>query len=113
MQSIVIQGELSAQDLQSALDASGVEREAAAAYAFGEVRVIVLVGQKYFMRTNTRVGVAVVAATDGKTQRIDIAQAGGAQGLFGVEWGAGDSIEAGVYNEIGALAQQRGLPINP
>lgn len=109
MLSLVLNGELTGGDLQDALAAAGAQAQATGAYAFGEVRVAIVIGQMYFMRTNTHVGVAVVAATDGKTQRIDVAQAGGGQGLFGIEWGAGETIETKVYNAVGSLAQQRGI----
>ena len=86
-----------------------MELQGAAAYAFGGTRISLFLGRKHFFRMNSYLGVSLVAATDGATQRIDIGQAGGGSGLIGMEWGAGDDLEASIYNSLAALLQQKGL----
>jgi hypothetical protein len=113
MQSVLVHGEISPDDLRGVIDAAGVEYQSGAAYAFGTTRVVFLLGRKHFFRSNSYLGVCLVAATDGTTQRIDIGQAGGGAGLMGVEWGAGDDLEANVYNSLAAVINARGLSAEP
>ena len=109
MRSVVVRGELPPEDLRSVVENAGVEIQGGAAYAFGPTRIVFFLGRKHFFRTNSYLGLSLVAATDGTTQRIDIGQAGGGVGLMGLEWGAGDDIEAAVYNALVQLLNERGL----
>ena len=88
MRSILVHGEVSSEELRSVVEETGIELQGAASYAFGGTRISLFLGRKHFFRTNSYLGVSVVAATDGITQRIDIGQAGGGSGLIGMEWGA-------------------------
>ncbi len=109
MLSIVVRGELPPEDLGAIFEGVGVETQGRAAYAFGATRVQVFLGRKHFFRTNSYLGVAMVASSDGTTQRIDIGQAGGGSGLLGAEWGAGNELEASVYNALSSALEERGL----
>lgn len=111
MQSVVVNGEVPPEDLQGLFEAAGVDPQSAVAYAFGTTRIAIFVGRKFFVRTNSHLGVVLVAATDGTTQRIDIGQAGAGSGFMGTEWGAGDDLEARLYNALAELVQQRGLSV--
>ena len=109
MISLVVHGELPPQVLAEIFPQAGVELQSSAAYAFGTTRVTVLLGAKHFFRTDSWMGVALVAATDGTTQRFDIGHAGAGQGLIGAEWGAGNDLEASVYNALSQALQAHGL----
>ena len=109
MRTILVQGELPPSDLAEVLPQAGVEVQSTAAYAFGSCRIAVFVGRKHYFRSNSYLGVVLVAATDGTTQRLDVGQAGAGAGLMGIEWGAGDDLEASVYNELVSAIQARGL----
>ena len=109
MRSVLVHGEVSPEELSQLIQSAGVESQAAAAYAFGTTRITILLGRKHFFRTNSYLGLSVVAATDGTTQRIDIGQAGGGSGLIGMEWGAGDDLEAAIYNSLASLLKERGI----
>jgi hypothetical protein len=110
MRSLLVQGELSVADLVAAFDSTVGERQSHAAYTLGNVRVLQLVGRKFFFRSNDYLGVVLLAATDGVSQRIDIAYAGGGSGLLGVEWGAGDKLEGSLFDALTQALQARSLP---
>ena len=109
MRSLALRGELSSEDLVGLLSSIGVGGQGVAEYTLGSVRVVILIGDKYMMRTNDRFGVVVVAAADGSRQRIDLGSAGGAQGLLGVKWGAGESIERELVDALVQLLESRSL----
>jgi len=109
MQSVLLRGELSPADLGEVVEAAGAEIQDSAAYAFGSTRIYLTVGRKHFFRTNSYLGVVLLAATDGATQRIDIAHAGGGSGLMGIEWGSGDDLEGEIAAALGKLIRDRGL----
>lgn len=111
MRTLAVGGELFRQDLEGAFANLGIRSPAGAGYELGEVRVMVLVGEKYFIRTNTRVGVVVVAASDGRIQRIDVLHAGGAEGVLGIELGAGEDLEDKIFDYLASLAEQRGFRV--
>lgn len=111
MRTLAIGGELSRQDLQTTFDRAGLIAQIRTAYKLGDVEVAILIAQKYFLRTNTLVGVVVVAVSNGGVQRIDIVHAGGGEGIVGVEFGAGANLELRIYNELGALAEELGLKV--
>ncbi len=104
-----MRGELPPADLEGILPQAGVETQSIASYAFGACRIAVFAGRKHYFRSNSYLGVVLVTATDGATQSLDIGQAGAGAGLMGVEWGAGDDLEAGVYNALVSAIQARGL----
>ena len=110
MHSILVHGEVSTEELRAVVERAGIELQGAASYAFGGTRISLFLGRKHFFRTNSYLGVSLVAATDGTTQRIDIGQAGGGSGLIGMEWGAGDDLEASIYNSLASLLHEKGLP---
>jgi hypothetical protein len=112
MRSILVHGEVSAEELGGVVEGAGVEIQGSTAYAFGGTRICLFLARKHFFRTNSYLGVSLVAATDGITQRIDIGQAGGGSGLIGMEWGAGDDLEASIYNSLAALLQEKGLSVD-
>ena len=109
MRSILVEGELSNVELAAVLQGAGVEQQTAAAYAFGTTRVALLVGRKFFFRSNDYLGLVVAAATDGRVQRIDISYAGGGSGLLGVQWGAGTDHETKVYLSLMERLRTRSL----
>jgi len=109
MSSLLIRGEVPPDDLQAVLRNAGAEIQGASAYAFGTTRIALFVGRKHYFRTDSYLGIALVASTDGTAQRIDIGHAGGGSGLLGTEWGAGDDLETNVYNGVLALLRERGL----
>jgi len=109
MRSVVIQGEISAGDLGGLITGAGADLQASAAYAFGSTRVAIFVGKKFFFRSNDYLGVLVVAASDGSTQRVDMSYAGGGSGLLGVQLGAGANIENSLFEGLAGLAQSRNL----
>ncbi len=100
MRSVFVHGELSSTELQSLLSAVGADGQGVAGYAFGDVRVVLIVGQKFFFRTNDHLGLVVLATTNGTSQRIDISVAGRGAGAFGTLWGAGDDFENDTYNAL-------------
>ncbi len=110
MRSVFVHGEVSSDDLQSVLSSVGADRQGVAAYAFGDVRVVLLVGQKFFFRTNDHLGLVILAATNGTSQRIDISVAGRGTGAFGTLWGAGDDFEGDTYNALVQILSARSLP---
>jgi hypothetical protein len=111
MRSVLIQGEIPAAELGGLLGAAGVELQASAAYAFDNTRVSIFVGKKFFFRTNDYLGVLVVTASDGATQRVDLSYAGGGSGLMGIQLGAGTNIENSLYEGLANLARSRNLSI--
>jgi hypothetical protein len=113
MRSVLVRGEVLPEELAGLFEGAGVEPQGRAAYAFGATRVAIFVGRKHFFRTNSYLGLVLVASTDGTTQRIDISQAGGGSGLVGMEWGAGDDLEASVYNALAAAVRTKGLAAEP
>jgi hypothetical protein len=113
MRSVLVHGEIPPEELQGLFASGGLEPQSQAAYAFGGVRVAIFVGRKHFFRTNSYLGLVLVASADGTTQRIDICQAGGGSGLIGMEWGAGDDLEAAVYNALAAAIETKGLTADP
>jgi len=110
MRSLLVQGELSGDDLQNAFRAGGADLQAATAYEFGTVKVLLLVGRKYFFRSNDQLGIVLLATTNGTTQRIDVSYAGGGSGLLGIQYGAGQSLENGLFEGIVSGVQSRSLP---
>ena len=100
MRSVLIEGELGDAELAAVLQGADVQEQSATAYAFGTTRVALLVGRKFFFRSNDYLGLVIVAATDGRVQRIDISYAGGGAGLLGVQWGAGTDLETQVYQSL-------------
>jgi len=113
MRSVLVRGEVRVEELQGLFGEAGLEPQSQAAYAFGTTRVAIFVGRKHFFRTNSYLGVVLVASTDGTTQRIDISQAGGGSGLIGMEWGAGDDLESNLYNALAAAVERNGLAAEP
>ncbi|HTT72745.1 MAG TPA: hypothetical protein VMG99_01145 [Thermoplasmata archaeon] len=109
MRSVLVNGEVGGDDLGGLFSAVGADAQGAVAYAFGPVRVVVLVGRKFFFRSNDYLGLVIVATTDGREQRIDISYAGGGSGLLGVQWGAGSDLESQLYTEVVGLVQRRSL----
>jgi hypothetical protein len=110
MRSLLVQGELSPSDLTGAFDSIGAERQGTSAYTLGNVRVLQLVGRKFFFRSNDYLGLVLLAATDGVSQRIDIGYAGGGSGLLGIQWGAGDKLEGSLFDALTQALQARSLP---
>ncbi len=111
MRSLLIHGEIGPNELGDSLPAAGAKVQTAVAYAFGTTRVCLFVGRKFTFRSNDYLGIIVLAATDGTTQRIDVTYSGGGSGLIGMVWGAGQDIENEVGNAILSMAQQRGLQV--
>jgi hypothetical protein len=109
MRSLLAHGELSASDLTGLLSSIGAEPQSAAAYAFGNTRILLCVGRKFYFRSNDYLGILFLAATDGTTQRIDISYAGGGSGLLGFQWGAGVDLEGTLFNAVAALLNSRSI----
>ena len=109
MRSILVQGELSPTDLEAAFSSGGAEGQASASYAFGAVKVLLLVGRKYFLRTNDQLGAVLLASSNGQTQRIDVSYAGGGSGLLGVQLGAGNDLETNLFGSVVNTVQSRSL----
>jgi hypothetical protein len=109
MRSVLIRGEIPASDLGGLMGGAGADLQASTAYAFGSTRVAIFVGKKFFFRSNDYLGVLVVSASDGSTQRVDLSYAGGGSGLLGVQLGAGTSIENSLFESLTGLAQSRNL----
>jgi|GEM_PF-4590666 len=110
MRAILVRGELGGADLSGLFATVGAEVQSATSYAFGSTRVVLIVGRKFFLRTNDRLGLVVVAASDGAVQRIDLSYAGGGSGLIGnFLYGAGDSLEAQLLDALVQLLSSRSL----
>lgn len=109
VRSVLVQGEVAPGDLQDLLANAGVEIQAASMYAFGATRVALFVGRKFFLRSNDRLGVVVLSAANGPVQRLDLSYAGGGSGLLGAQWGAGNDLEAQLYDGLVALLQERSM----
>jgi len=109
MRAVFVHGEVSAEELQSVLTGAGASVQSAATYAFGDVRVALFVGEKFFFRTNDHLGLVVLGTSNGTTQRIDISVAGKGAGAFGGMLGAGDSFETDAYNALVGILNGRSL----
>lgn len=90
---MLVQGELSPEDLALGFERVGLARESSTAYALGAVHVTILFGRRFFLRSNTYVGGALVAVSDGANQRIDLSEVAGGSGMFNLDGGAGRSLE--------------------
>lgn len=109
MRSVLVHGSAAAEELGSVLEAAGVETRSTGAYAFGPLNVLFFVGRKVVFGARSSEGIVLIAASDGRTQRIDIAYAGGEIGLFGPESGPGEDLEVEVYTKLITRLSQRGL----
>jgi len=109
MRSVFVRGEVSPGDLSNLFASVGAEGQASTSYAFGEVRVVLLVGRKFAFRSNDYLGLVILAATNGQNQRIDVSYAGAGSGLLGVQLGAGESLETNLFNAVLQLLQARSL----
>jgi hypothetical protein len=109
MRSILVQGEIEAADLSGILPSIDATVQGTGAYAFGNTRVVLYVGRKFYFRSNDYLGVVLLAATDGATQRIDVSYAGGGAGLMGVQWGAGSDLETSLFDALVALLTSKSL----
>jgi len=101
MRSLLIQGEVDAAGLAGLLPSVGATVQTAVSYAFGNTRIALYVGRKFTFRSNDYLGILLLAASDGTSQRIDVSYAGGGAGFLGAVWGAGRDLED---NLIGVLA---------
>ena len=109
MRSVFVHGTLSSTDLSSLLGAIGAEGQSSVEYAFGPVRIVLLVGRKFAFRSNDYLGVVVLAASNESSQRVDVGYAGSGSGILGAQWGAGESIETNLYDALVRLLQSRSL----
>lgn len=109
MRSLLVQGELSAAELQNAFGEGGAEGQSGSSYAYGAVKILLLVGRKYYLRSNDQLGVVLLASTNGATQRIDVSYAGGGSGLLGIQMGAGNDLENSLFDSVVSAAQSRSL----
>lgn len=110
MRSVFVHGERSSEDLGGLLTAVGAEAQGAAAYAFGEARVVRFVGRKFMFRSNDHLGVVVLGASNGTSQRIDLSYAGAGSGVFGMQWGADETIVTTVFRALVQMLGARSLP---
>ncbi len=111
MRTLVLRGEVVPDELVGVLADVGVETQGSAAYAFGHTRILLILGRKHFLRANSYLGLALLASTDGTTQRIDVGHAGAGSGVLGIDWGAGEDLETSVYNLLLELVQQKGWTV--
>ncbi|HTT44659.1 MAG TPA: hypothetical protein VMH38_01405 [Thermoplasmata archaeon] len=109
LRSILVQGELSPTDLEAAFSGGGAEGQASTSYAFGSVKVLMIVGRKFYFRTNDQLGAVLLATSNGQTQRIDISYAGGGSGLLGIQMGAGNDLEGNLFDSVVNTVQSRSL----
>jgi hypothetical protein len=109
MRSLLIQGEIEAAELGEVLPGAGAKVQTSLAYAFGATHVALFVGRKFTFRSNDYLGIVLMTASDGTTQRVDVSYAGGGSGILGAVWGAGRDIEDAVGDAIRSIAQRRGL----
>jgi len=109
MRSVVVQGELPPSDLVNLLATAGVEDQGTASYVYGNVRVLLCVGRRYFLRSNDFLGAVLLATTDGSTQRIDVCSAGAGSGLLGIQLGAGQRVEGDLLDAVLTVARERSL----
>jgi hypothetical protein len=109
MRSVLVNGEIAPSDLGSLFGSVGAESQGAVAFAFGETRIALYVGRKFYFRSNDYLGLVILAATNGVTTRIDLSYAGGGSGLLGIQLGAGDDLEAKLYEALVGLLQSRSL----
>jgi len=109
MHSVLVRGEVPPSDLAGLFVAVGAEGQGAVGYAYGNVRIVLYVGRKFFFRSNDYLGLVILASTDGASQRIDISYAGGGSGLLGVQWGAGDSLETSLFDALLNVLRARSL----
>ena len=73
-------------------------------YTIGSASVFIILGNRFFFRSDDYLGAALVAVTDKSGQRIDLGAAGKGQGLLGLTWGAGDKIENELLDSIKTMA---------
>jgi hypothetical protein len=109
MRSLLVKGEVAGGDLAAALSTIGADVQSSAAYAFGNTRIFLAVGRKFFFRSNDYLGVVILGASDGATQRIDLSYAGGGSGLMGVQWGAGTDLENNLFDAMVAVLNEKSL----
>jgi hypothetical protein len=109
VRSLLVQGELPPEELAGLLPAVGADVQTSVGYAFGTVRVFLYVGRKFTFRSSDYLGLTLLAASDGKTQRIDVSYAGGGAGLMGIEWGAGRSLETSLVDAVVAALGEKSL----
>jgi hypothetical protein len=109
MRSLLVQGEIDATEIAAVLPTAGAKVQTAVGYAFGATRIALYIGRKYTFRSNDYLGIILLAASDGTTQRIDVSYAGGGSGMLGVVWGAGTDLENEVLNAISQVASRLGL----
>lgn len=109
MRSVMVRGEISDTEVTNLLVAAGAESQGAASYTMGTVRVRILVGKKFYFRTNDYIGAVVVTTTDGVTQRIDLSYAGAGSGFLGSQMGAGSDLENAMYDALIGAVRSRSL----
>ncbi len=110
MRSVFVHGELGPADIQSLLASVDAQPSAQTAYQFGPVRVTLVVGRKYFFRTDDHLGLVILATSNGTAQRIDISAAGGGKaGLLTGISSASDKIETDAYAALTQLLADKGL----
>lgn len=73
-------GELPVDQIQGALQHSGLEVVGSCATAFGPVRIVRDLGRSFIFRSSTHFGLAVIVSPEGASQRLDTASAAGAVG---------------------------------
>ena len=93
---MLVQGAVTPETVIALWGSAGAEVQAATRYAFGGTAVMIVVGRKFYFRSNDYLGVVCVTTTSGGTQRIDVSYAGGGSGMLGVQWGAGNDLEAAI-----------------
>lgn len=111
MRTLLVTGELSGNELATAFQQVANEIQTSVAYSFGDIRIVLIVGRKFFFRSNDYMGATILAATNGTTQRIDLSSAGGGSGLLGIQWGAGNKFEQQLFDGVAALAQRHSFRI--
>jgi len=109
---MLVQGAVTPETVIALWGSAGAEVQAATRYAFGGTAVMIVVGRKFYFRSNDYLGVVCVTTTSAGTQRIDVSYAGGGSGMLGVQWGAGNDLESSLFDAIASLLRQRGIAFN-
>jgi hypothetical protein len=113
MRSILVKGDVPDELVANAVRATTGEIQQQVRYLFGTTRITLFVAQKYFFRTNDRLGLIVLAVSNGSSERIDMTYSGGGSGLLNVQWGAGDELEESFHAALVQALRSAGFRSEP
>jgi hypothetical protein len=110
---LLVTGELPQSEFFDAFAAAECATESISTYAFGNTRVLLFLAHHHVVGMNFDSGFCVLATTDGITQRIDIASAGGTRAIWESDPGPmeQDLVSQSVYSELFQRAKKLGFRV--